>query len=161
LIVTGRTMRRREDRARAYRRAAADEPGPEARDGAADHRAEDREHRSLDGAPEPPGFEAELTRETRRARRSARPYPPFLLDCDDFKRINETLGHAVGDIVLQQIAHRLRDSLRPTDHLARIGGDEFLVLLPDTRTAEAVQAAERLRLAVSDNPLRSPTAPCD
>jgi diguanylate cyclase (GGDEF)-like protein len=105
------------------------------------------------------GLEAELSREIRRGCRTDAPLAAVLLDCDDFKRINETLGHAVGDVVLKEIASRLRDSLRPTDHLARIGGDEFLVLLPDTRMAEAMHAAERLRLAVSDNPLRLASGP--
>jgi len=105
------------------------------------------------------GLEAELSKEIRRGNRSDAPLTAVLLDCDDFKRINETLGHAVGDIVLKEVASRLKDSLRPSDHLARIGGDEFLVLLPETRMAEAIQAAERLRLAVSDNPLRLASGP--
>jgi diguanylate cyclase (GGDEF)-like protein len=105
------------------------------------------------------GLEAELSKEIRRASRSDAPLTAVLLDCDDFKRINETLGHAVGDVVLKEVATRLKDSLRPTDHVARIGGDEFLVLLPDTRMAEAMHAGERLRLAVSDNPLRLASGP--
>jgi diguanylate cyclase (GGDEF)-like protein len=105
------------------------------------------------------GLEAELSKEIRRASRTDAPLTAVLLDCDDFKRINETLGHAVGDVVLKEVATRLKDSLRPTDHVARIGGDEFLVLLPDTRMAEAMHAGERLRLAVSDNPLRLASGP--
>jgi diguanylate cyclase (GGDEF)-like protein len=105
------------------------------------------------------GLEVELSKEIRRASRTDAPLTAVLLDCDDFKRINETLGHAVGDVVLKEVATRLKDSLRPTDHVARIGGDEFLVLLPDTRMAEAMHAGERLRLAVSDNPLRLASGP--
>jgi diguanylate cyclase (GGDEF)-like protein len=105
------------------------------------------------------GLEAELTTEIQRARRTGAPLMAVLLDCDDFKRINETLGHAVGDVVLKEVASRLKESLRPTDHLARIGGDEFLVLLPHTRLAEAAHVAERLRLSVADSPMRLNSGP--
>jgi diguanylate cyclase (GGDEF)-like protein len=105
------------------------------------------------------GLEAELATEIRRARRTGATLAAVLLDCDDFKRINETLGHAVGDIVLKEIANRLKEALRPTDHLGRIGGDEFLALLPDTRRAESLLVAERLRLSVSDSPVRLPSGP--
>jgi diguanylate cyclase (GGDEF)-like protein len=100
------------------------------------------------------GLETVLAAEVQRMRRNGAPLAVCLLDCDDFKKVNDVLGHAAGDGVLKEIATRLKDSLRPTDHLARIGGDEFLMLLPDTRIAEAVQVAERLRLAVSDHALR-------
>ncbi len=105
------------------------------------------------------GLEAELSTEVHRARRTGSTLAAVLLDLDDFKRINETLGHAVGDIVLREVAARLTGALRPTDHLARIGGDEFLVLLPDTRLAEAAHVAERLRLSVADSPLRLASGP--
>jgi EAL domain-containing protein (putative c-di-GMP-specific phosphodiesterase class I) len=64
------------------------------------------------------------------------------------------LGHAVGDVVLKEISVRLKETLRPTDHIARIGGDEFLMLLPDTRFAEGMLVAEKVRLAVAESPLR-------
>ncbi|MCE9595323.1 MAG: diguanylate cyclase [Planctomycetes bacterium] len=102
------------------------------------------------------GLDAELAIENRRMRRTGAPLAAVLLDCDDFKHINETLGHAGGDAVLKGLAERLKDSLRPSDHIGRIGGDEFLVLLPDTRFAEAFQVAERLRVSVFDHPMRSP-----
>jgi len=105
------------------------------------------------------GLEAELAIEMRRKRRTGAPLAAVLLDCDDFKHINETLGHAVGDVVLKELASRLVQSLRPTDHIARLGGDEFLVLLPDTRFAEAFQVCERLRLSVADHALRLPSGP--
>jgi diguanylate cyclase (GGDEF)-like protein len=103
------------------------------------------------------GLEGELAIEVRRKRRSGAPLAAVMLDCDDFKHINEVLGHAGGDVVLKELAVRLKESLRPTDHLGRIGGDEFLVLLPDTRFAEAFQVAERLRLSVSEHPLLLPS----
>jgi len=102
------------------------------------------------------GLEAALAREIGRKRRSGEPLAAVLIDCDDFKRVNDSRGHAVGDQVLQQVARRLQESLRPSDHLGRIGGDEFLVLLPDTGAAEALRVAQRLRLAVGDRPVREP-----
>lgn len=105
------------------------------------------------------GLEAELALEMRRKRRTDEPLAAVLIDCDDFKRINETLGHSVGDVVLKELAQRLGQSLRSSDHLGRLGGDEFLVLLPATRFAEAFQVCERLRLSVSDSPLRVPSGP--
>ncbi len=100
------------------------------------------------------GLERALVAESDRARREGTSLVALLVDCDDFKSINDRLGHAVGDVVLQEMARRIDASLRPTDVAARIGGDEFLVLLPATRMPEAVQVAERLRLAVADSPMR-------
>ncbi|MCC6407546.1 MAG: diguanylate cyclase [Planctomycetes bacterium] len=100
------------------------------------------------------GLAAELAIELRRKRRSDGPLAALLIDCDDFKQVNEHLGLAGGDAALKQLAAHLRESLRPSDHIGRIGGDEFLVLLPDTRFAEALQVAERLRLSISERPLR-------
>lgn len=105
------------------------------------------------------GLEAELSLEVRRKLRTGSPLAAALIDCDDFKQINEALGHSGGDVVLKELAERLKESLRPSDHIGRIGGDEFLVLLPDTRFAEAFQVAERLRLSVSDHPLSLPSGP--
>ncbi|MBA2287709.1 MAG: EAL domain-containing protein [Ktedonobacteraceae bacterium] len=65
----------------------------------------------------------------------------LLLDLDRFKEVNDTLGHQVGDMLLQQIGPRLQHCLRPTDLVARLGGDEFAIVLPATEVAEAVQMA--------------------
>ena len=73
----------------------------------------------------------------------------ILIDCDDFKGVNSRLGHSGGDIVLKELAARIRKSLRPADIFGRIGGDEFLAVLPDTRLAEGTLIAERLRLSVT------------
>lgn len=100
------------------------------------------------------GLEASLQNEFSRAQRGGWQLVAMLVDCDDFDRVNQTLGHAVGDVVLKEISTRLRETLRPTDHIARLGGDEFLVLLPDTRFAEGMLVAEKVRLAVAENPLR-------
>ncbi|HEY9718034.1 MAG TPA: diguanylate cyclase [Trichormus sp.] len=100
------------------------------------------------------GLERALQSEFSRAQRQGWNLVALLLDCDDFDRINATLGHAVGDVVLKEISVRLKETLRPTDHIARIGGDEFLMLLPDTRFAEGMLVAEKVRLAVAESPLR-------
>ncbi|MCK5944531.1 MAG: diguanylate cyclase, partial [Planctomycetes bacterium] len=99
------------------------------------------------------GLEHLLTRELARAHRSGARIAAILVDADDFKSVNDSLGHAAGDTVLQGMCSRMLDVLRPSDVLSRVGGDEFLALLPETRLAEAVSVAERLRLAIADNPL--------
>ena len=74
----------------------------------------------------------------------------LIVDLDDFKKINDTLGHSVGDAVLREIARRMRGALRSTDNIARVGGDEFMALLPETSAREGEELAERLRLRISE-----------
>ncbi len=83
--------------------------------------------------------------ETRRAERYGHVFSLLILDIDRFKEINDTFGHQVGDYVLQEVARKLRDLVRINDHAARIGGDEFTILLPETDAAEAAELAERIR----------------
>ncbi len=100
------------------------------------------------------GLERALQHEFERARRGGWNLVAVLLDCDDFDRINAQLGHGVGDVVLKEISKRMKETVRPTDHIARIGSDEFLLLLPDTRFAEGMLVAEKIRLSVAESPLR-------
>jgi len=83
-----------------------------------------------------------------RSQRSDVPFSVLLLDVDHFKRVNDTHGHDVGDQVLQGVARQLKASVRASDFVARFGGEEFLVILPDTGTLEAEIVAEKIRRAV-------------
>ena len=73
-----------------------------------------------------------------------------LIDIDNFKRLNDTLGHAAGDLALQTLAAAMRDRLRPADHLARFGGEEFVVLMPGTAVDEASRVLTRLQRSLSE-----------
>ena len=96
-------------------------------------------------------FQEELEREVSRARRHGRPGALLLLDLDGFKQVNDTLGHAAGDELLTRIGEALRSILRDSDVLARIGGDEFALILPDTDVAAARVVGEKLIEAVRAN----------
>lgn len=76
----------------------------------------------------------------------------IMLDVDNFKHINDTLGHPAGDEVLREVVRRLRQSVRPYDIVGRYGGEEFLLLLPDTLFEEGVAVAERIRADVRKTP---------
>ncbi|MBX9953024.1 MAG: EAL domain-containing protein [Candidatus Obscuribacterales bacterium] len=101
------------------------------------------------------GLEQALIAEQNRAGRAGAQLVGMLLNIDNFRRVNEGLGHAVGDVILKELSRRIGNTLRPSDHVGRIGRDEFLVLLPDTQLAYAMKVAERIRLSVSDSPLRN------
>ncbi len=99
------------------------------------------------------GLEAVLIEELSRASRYGSPLFSILIDTDRFKEINDSFGHDIGDLVLKEIAMRIHRALRPVDRIGRVGGDEFLVLLPEVRAAAAMEIAERLRVAVAANPM--------
>jgi diguanylate cyclase (GGDEF)-like protein len=101
------------------------------------------------------GLERLLQREVNRAQRGGSQIAAILLNCDNFKKINEGLGHAVGDVALREMVERITSTLRPSDYVARIGGDEFVILLTETQYAEAKLIAERVRLAVAESPIRN------
>lgn len=98
-------------------------------------------------------FEWRLSEEIERARRYQYPLSALMLDLDHFKQVNDTHGHQVGDLVLQQIAQRLKKVLRRTDFLARYGGEEFIVIAPQTPADRALILAERLRQIIAESPI--------
>jgi diguanylate cyclase len=95
------------------------------------------------------GLQQALSREIQSLARGTSHAAVLVVDLDDFKTINETLGHAAGDVVLKEIGRRLRASVRAVDYVGRLGGDEFMLILPDTSPAEVGRVAERLRLFIS------------
>jgi len=96
------------------------------------------------------GLERSLARENTARLRAHGPLAALLVDCDDFKRINDEQGMVAGDRALREVAAALLRSVRARDTVARVGGDEFVVLLPETRTWEAVEVADRIRASVRD-----------
>lgn len=77
----------------------------------------------------------------------------IMLDLDHFKRVNDTHGHAIGDLLLRQVADILRDTLRRSDLPGRIGGEEFVALLPETTIQDGIKLAERLRARMENTPI--------
>ena len=92
-------------------------------------------------------FNERLSIEVSRARRYGSPLSLLVLDLDDFKRVNDELGHLSGDSLLRRIGRLLRENTRQSDVVCRFGGDEFAILLPETTGSEAFTLAERIRLA--------------
>lgn len=107
----------------------------------------------LTGLPNHRSLFQSLEKELDRALRHARPLSLIFFDGDRFKRVNDTHGHAVGDVVLCELGERVNGVLRGGDTLGRYGGEEFLALLPETDTEEARRVAERIRAAVAAHPL--------
>jgi diguanylate cyclase (GGDEF)-like protein len=87
------------------------------------------------------------------ARRFHRPLSVIMIDLDEFKEVNDTWGHAIGDQVLVGVAERLSRNVREVDLLARLGGDEFAILLPETDLPTGVKVAERLRQLLAETPI--------
>jgi diguanylate cyclase (GGDEF)-like protein len=95
-------------------------------------------------------FDSRLREELERSRRFGAPFSVVLLDIDDFKRTNDTFGHALGDRVLREVAHSMKRNLRGVDIAARYGGEEFAFILPRTGIIDAHAVAERIRHDVAD-----------
>jgi diguanylate cyclase (GGDEF)-like protein len=95
-------------------------------------------------------FQDHLTREIKRVQRSGDPLSMLLVDIDDFKRLNDRLGHAAGDELLTRIARIMDESMRASDLLARYGGEEFVILAANTDLAGAATLGEKVREAVSE-----------
>ena len=98
-------------------------------------------------------FHETLGREVARAQRYDRQLALVVLDLDDFKAINDRIGHLTGDAVIAESAERVRDVVRTADIACRVGGDEFAVILPESTLADADQLYRRLQAAVSARPI--------
>ena len=102
-------------------------------------------HDPLTGALNRKGLEEAIEREMSTVRRKDTPLCISLLDIDNFKKLNDTLGHATGDIALTHLATVARECMRPQDTLARYGGEEFVIVLPDTPLDKGIEAMTRLQ----------------
>ncbi|RMH48014.1 MAG: GGDEF domain-containing protein [Gammaproteobacteria bacterium] len=98
-------------------------------------------------------FDDTLKREFQKSRRNGRPMSLIVFDIDHFKKINDTIGHSGGDIVLKQVAQTLQKNLRISDQIFRYGGEEFVILLTDTDLPTARLVAERLRQSIEALPI--------
>lgn len=101
-------------------------------------------------------FEEFLSYELQRARRHDHTFCLIMLDLDNFKHINDTFGHPIGDLALKELSMLLQQETRTTDILARLGGDEFATLLPETDMTQGMYVAERLRHLLAETPLYLP-----
>ncbi|WP_029058435.1 diguanylate cyclase [Stappia stellulata] len=88
-----------------------------------------------------------------RSRARGKPLGLMILDIDNFKKVNDDLGHFAGDEVLKEFSRRIKSQLRDTEFLGRLGGEEFLVLLPDTSPSDTVERAERMRKLLNATPI--------
>lgn len=102
---------------------------------------------------------AKLGEELSRAHRELNTVGAILLDVDHFKRINDSLGHSLGDEVLQEVAQRLTEAVRPYDSVGRYGGEEFLIVAANCTMAETFKLAERVRKTICDTPILSAQGP--
>lgn len=99
-------------------------------------------------------IESWLEREFDRALRYERPLSIVLMDIDHFKQVNDTHGHAIGDLVLTSIARRIMRRMRISDHFGRWGGEEFILICPETDTTDAMLVADRMRRTIKQKPMR-------
>jgi len=112
-------------------------------------------HDGLTGAYNHACIVGELAAEIERSKRYNSPFSLILFDVDDFKTVNDRYGHLVGDQVLKGITRIMKENLRAIDKVGRYGGEEFLVILPETSADKAIMVAERLRIAVEKAAIES------
>jgi two-component system, cell cycle response regulator len=113
-------------------------------------------HDELTGLYNRREFDRLLSEEIARSKRTHRPMSLVMLDLDKFKSVNDTHGHPVGDVVLQHASNVLRRQVRVIDRVARYGGDEFALILPDTIAKGAMLLANRLAQVIIEDPCRLP-----
>jgi diguanylate cyclase (GGDEF)-like protein len=101
-------------------------------------------------------FDEQMRLERERARRFSRPLSLLMVDIDNFKAVNDNLGHEWGDNVLRVVARTIATTIRQTDFAARYGGEEFVVILPETEVDDALRVGDRIRVAVRENPIDTP-----
>jgi two-component system cell cycle response regulator len=97
-------------------------------------------------------FEVHMQKMLQNVKATNKPLGLLYMDIDHFKKVNDTYGHGVGDEILRGFASRIKDSLRSFDLVARLGGEEFVALLPDVSTEMAYYISERLRHLVAEKP---------
>jgi len=114
-------------------------------------------HDGLTGLPNRTLYRSLLRESLARAKRGHGLVGVLFLDLDGFKPVNDSLGHAVGDLLLQTVAKRLKTTVRDSDVVARLGGDEFVVLLSDLETTQGAAEVARKLVAVLSEPYRVPT----
>jgi diguanylate cyclase (GGDEF)-like protein/PAS domain S-box-containing protein len=114
-------------------------------------------HDALTGLPNRYLFTDRVEEAFKRAKRNRQRFALFFVDLDKFKPINDTYGHAVGDEVLKEVANRLKGGVRTTDTVARVGGDEFLVLVEDLSTPDDIEELRRKLQGLLSRPLQLPT----
>lgn len=108
---------------------------------------------ALTGVANRRALDERLANEVLRSERSGRPFTVILADIDHFKRINDSFGHNVGDEVLRELSNRLRATVRGLDMVGRWGGEEFLIVLPDTDAAGGRKLADKLRSVIGGQPV--------
>ena len=132
---------------------AGDKGSPEWLQGVIDALVELSSRDALTGLANRRAFDLALAREIDRVARSGEPALLLALDIDHFKRVNDRYGHGAGDQVIKAVAMALLDSVRPMDLVARIGGEEFAIILPNCASAFGETVAERVRRRVERMPV--------
>jgi diguanylate cyclase (GGDEF)-like protein len=110
----------------------------------------------LTGLANRKAFDEQIRLEEERARRYGRPLSLLMIDIDNFKAVNDSLGHEWGDDVLRVVSRTIATAIRQSDFAARYGGEEFAVILPETEVDDALRAGDRIRLAVRETPIATP-----